>query len=129
MRSAYNNDVKKKQHRPLRTISERRITMSVLHITKENFENEVLKSDRPVLLDFWASWCGPCRMVSPIIDEIAEETTDKKVCKINVDEQPELAQAFGVMSIPTLVVMKDGEVVGQSVGVKSKEAILHMLNG
>ena len=103
--------------------------MSVLHITKENFENEVLKSDRPVLLDFWASWCGPCRMVSPIIDEIAEETTDKKVCKINVDEQPELAQAFGVMSIPTLVVMKDGEVVGQSVGVKSKEAVLHMLNG
>ena len=103
--------------------------MSVLHITKENFENEVLKSDRPVLLDFWASWCGPCRMVSPLIDEIAEETTDKKVCKINVDEQPELAQAFGVMSIPTLVVMKDGEVVGQSVGVKSKEAILHMLNG
>lgn len=103
--------------------------MSVLHITKENFENEVLKSDRPVLLDFWASWCGPCRMVSPIIDEIAEETTDKKVCKINVDEQPELAQAFGVMSIPTLVVMKDGEVVGQSVGVKSKESILHMLNG
>ena len=103
--------------------------MSVLHITKENFENDVLKSDRPVLLDFWASWCGPCRMVSPIIDEIAEETTDKKVCKINVDEQPELAQAFGVMSIPTLVVMKDGEVVGQSVGVKSKEAILHMLNG
>ena len=103
--------------------------MSVLHITKENFENEVLKSDRPVLLDFWASWCGPCRMVSPIIDEIAEETTDKKVCKINVDEQPELAQAFGVMSIPTLVVMKDGEVVGKSVGVKSKEAILHMLNG
>ncbi len=103
--------------------------MSALHITKENFENEVLKSDRPVLLDFWASWCGPCRMVSPIIDEIAEETTDKKVCKINVDEQPELAQAFGVMSIPTLVVMKDGEVVGQSVGVKSKEAILHMLNG
>lgn len=103
--------------------------MSVLHITKENFENEVLKSDRPVLLDFWASWCGPCRMVSPIIDEIAEETTDKKVCKINVDEQPELAQAFGVMSIPTLVVMRDGEVVGQSVGVKSKEAILHMLNG
>lgn len=77
--------------------------MSVLHITKENFENEVLKSDRPVLLDFWASWCGPCRMVSPIIDEIAEETTDKKVCKINVDEQPELAQAFGVMSILTLV--------------------------
>ena len=103
--------------------------MSVLHITKENFENEVLKSDRPVLLDFWASWCGPCRMVSPIIDEIAEKTADKKVCKINVDEQPELAQAFGVMSIPTLVVMKDGEVVGQSVGVKSKEAILHMLNG
>ena len=102
--------------------------MSVLHITKENFENEVLKSDRPVLLDFWASWCGPCRMVSPIIDEIAEETTDKKVCKINVDEQPELAQAFKVMSIPMLAVVKDGKVTNTSVGYKAKAAVLALLD-
>ena len=101
--------------------------MSALHITKENFENEVLKSDRPVLLDFWASWCGPCRMVSPIIDEIAEETTDKKVCKINVDEQPELAQAFGVMSIPTLCVIEGGKLVNQAVGARPKSDILALI--
>ena len=103
------------------------MSKNVMEISGAQLEELIKKG--PVVCDFWASWCGPCRMVSPIIDEIAEETTDKKVCKINVDEQPELAQAFGVMSIPTLVVMKDGEVVGQSVGVKSKEAILHMLNG
>ena len=101
--------------------------MAVLHITKDNFEEQVLQSDKPVLLDFWASWCGPCRMVSPIIDEIAEEKSDIKVGKINVDEQPELAGAFQVMSIPTLVVMKNGKIVNQSIGAKPKNAILAML--
>ena len=101
--------------------------MSVITITKDNFEQEVLSSDKPVLLDFWASWCGPCRMVSPIVDEIAEERSDIKVGKINVDEQSELAARFRVMSIPTLVVMKDGEIVNQSVGARPKAQILAML--
>lgn len=101
--------------------------MSVLIITKENFEKEVMNSDKPVLLDFWASWCGPCRMVSPVVDEIAEEVTGKIVGKVNVDEEPELAQSFGVMSIPTLIVIKNGKVAEKSVGVKSKQAILNML--
>ena len=101
--------------------------MAVMTITKENFEKEVLDSREPVLLDFWASWCGPCRMVSPIVDEIAEEVTDKKVGKVNVDEQPELAERFGVMSIPTLVVMKNGKIAQQAVGARPKRDILAML--
>ena len=101
--------------------------MSVITITKDNFQQEVLASDKPVLLDFWASWCGPCRMVSPIVDEIAEECTDIKVGKVNVDEESELAAKFRVMSIPTLVVMKDGEIVNQSVGARPKAQILAML--
>lgn len=101
--------------------------MSTIKITRDNFEQEVLNSDKPVLLDFWASWCTPCKMVSPIIDEIAGEVTTTKVGKINIDEQPELAQAFGVMSIPTLAVMKNGKVVKSVVGVKPKKAILKML--
>ncbi|MBP3654690.1 MAG: thioredoxin [Oscillospiraceae bacterium] len=102
--------------------------MSVLTITKDNFEAEVLNSEKPVLLDFWATWCGPCRMVSPIIDKIAEERLDIKVGKINVDEQPQLAAQFGVMSIPMLVVMKDGAIVNKAVGARPKEMILDMLS-
>ena len=101
--------------------------MSAININKNNFRNEVLDSEKPVLLDFWASWCGPCRMVSPIVDEIAAERGDIKVGKVNVDEQPELAAQFGVMSIPTLVVMKGGKVVNQIVGARPKAQILAML--
>lgn len=101
--------------------------MSVIHIDRNNFQSEVLDSDRPVLLDFWAPWCTPCRMVGPILDEIAGERSDIKVAKVNVDEQPELAGQFGVMSIPTLVVMKDGKVTAQSVGARPKNQILAML--
>ena len=101
--------------------------MSAIAITRENFEQEVLRSDKPVLLDFWASWCGPCRMVSPIVDEIAAERGDIKVGKVNVAEQPELAAQFGVMSIPTLVVMKGGKVVNKMVGARPKAQILAML--
>lgn len=101
--------------------------MSVISINKNNFQEEVLRSSKPVLLDFWASWCGPCRMVSPIVDEIAAERPDIKVGKINVDEEPELASQFRVMSIPTLVVMKDGKIVNQAVGARPKAQILSML--
>lgn len=101
--------------------------MSAITITKDNFQKEVIESTQPVLLDFWASWCGPCRMVSPIIDEIAEENKSIKVGKINVDEEGELANNFRVTSIPTLVVVKNGEVVNQSVGAKAKDQILAML--
>ena len=101
--------------------------MSVINIKKNNFQNEVLNSEMPVLLDFWAPWCGPCRMVGPIVDEIADERGDIKVGKVNVDEQPELAAQFGVMSIPTLVVMKNGKIVNQVTGAKPKAQILAML--
>lgn len=102
--------------------------MSVLSITKENFET-VKNSEKTVLLDFFADWCGPCRMVSPIVDEIAEEHPEFLVGKINVDEQPELAAAFSVMTIPTLVVMKNGEIVNRSAGARPKPQILQMLEG
>lgn len=102
--------------------------MSVLKITMENFEKEVMQSDRPVLLDFWAAWCGPCKMVSPIIDEVALEALEiAKVGKINIDEEQELAQIFKVMSIPTLVVVKDGKVTESSIGVKAKDTIMSMI--
>ena len=101
--------------------------MSAINIHKDNFRNEVMNSDKPVLLDFWAPWCGPCRMVAPIVESIADERGDVKVGKVNVDEQPELAGRFGIMSIPTLVVMKNGEIVNQAVGVRPRDAILAML--
>ena len=101
--------------------------MSAITITKENFENEVMKSDKPVLLDFWADWCGPCRMLATTVHEIADERTDIKVGKINVDQEPELAQQFGIMSIPTLIVIKEGNPVAQSTGVRPKQAILDMI--
>ena len=101
--------------------------MAVITNTKENFQSEVVQSDKPVLLDFWATWCGPCRMVSPIVDQIADERSDIKVGKINVDEQPELAQQFHIISIPTLVVMKDGQIANKAVGAMPKEEILALL--
>ena len=101
--------------------------MKALHINKDNFHQEVLNSDRPVLLDFFASWCGPCRMVGPILDEIAEEREDIKVCKVNIDEQPELAHRYRIMTIPTLMVLKDGNIVEQSIGAKPKHQILAMI--
>lgn len=102
--------------------------MRALTITRDNFESEVIKSDQPVLLDFWAEWCGPCRILSPVLDEVAREAPHSKIGKVNVDEQPELAAAFGIRSIPTLVVVKDGRVVQTKVGVQSKASILAMLN-
>ena len=104
-------------------------SMSVMTITKNNFETEVLKSEKPVLVDFWASWCGPCKMLSPIVDQLAEENPQIKVGKINVDEEQELAMQFQVMSIPTLYLFKDGKVVSSSVGVKPKQALEAMIAG
>ena len=101
--------------------------MAVINITKENFAQEVLHSEKPVLLDFWASWCGPCRMVSPVVDQLADEHDEYVFGKVNVDEEIELAQDFGIMSIPTLVVLRGGEVVAREVGARSKSQILELL--
>lgn len=101
--------------------------MSAVNITKNNFQQEVINSDKPVLLDFWASWCGPCRMVGPIVEEIAGERPDIKVGKVNVEEEPELAQQFHIMSIPTLMTFKNGKIIHQSAGAKPKNQILNML--
>ncbi|MBE6350442.1 MAG: thioredoxin [Spirochaetaceae bacterium] len=102
--------------------------MSVITITKDNFEKEVLQSEKPVLLDFWAPWCGPCRMVAPILEEVAQEVTSCKVGKINVDEEENLAQRYNIMSIPTLLIIKNGTLVKSNVGALPKEDILAMLS-
>ena len=101
--------------------------MSIINITNQNYQKEIMESKKTILLDFWAEWCGPCKIITPVIDEIANENPDLKVCKINVDEQPELANRFHVRSIPSLFVMKEGEIITQSVGAKPKEDILKML--
>ncbi len=101
--------------------------MKVINVTKENFNLEIINSDLPVLIDFWAIWCGPCQMVSPIVDEVAEEADGFKVAKVNVDEQPELAQIFGIVNIPTLVVVSGGKIVNKHIGVIGKEDILKMV--
>ena len=101
--------------------------MAVVNVTAANFEQEVLGSDKTVLVDFWASWCGPCKMLSPVVDQVGEEREDIKVCKINVDDEPDLAGKYGIMSIPALKVFKNGQVVNESVGVVPKTKILEML--
>ena len=103
--------------------------MSAIQVNKDNFQEVVLNSDKPVLVDFWASWCGPCRMVAPRLEEIANERSDVKVCKVNVDEEPDLAAAYGVESIPTLILFRDGEIDNQMVGVRPKAAIVSMISG
>ena len=101
--------------------------MAIIKLTKDNFEQEVLKSEKPVLVDFYADWCGPCQMLSPIVDEVAEERDDIKVGKINVDEQMELAQKYGVMTIPTLLVIKNGEIANKHIGALSKSGVIELL--
>ena len=101
--------------------------MSVIILTSTNFSEEVIKSEKKVLIDFWAPWCGPCRMMSPVVDEIAEETDEVKVCKVNVDEEPDIAMKYGIMSIPTLLVIENGEVTGKSIGAVPKESVLALI--
>lgn len=108
-------------------MEERMIKMAVVHLNKDNFKSEVLDSKGLVLVDFWATWCGPCQMLGPVIEEIAGEVTDVKICKLDVDENQELAKEYRVMSIPTLIVFKDGQIAKREVGAKPKDEILQML--
>ena len=101
--------------------------MNALNLTAANFEEEVLKSTTTVLVDFWAAWCGPCKMIAPILEEVAKDVTDVKICKVNVDDEGALAQKYGVTTIPTLIVFKDGKIINQSAGLKNKNAIIAML--
>ncbi len=103
--------------------------MAALHLTKENFEKEVMQETKPVLIDFWAAWCGPCQMLLPTIEELAGEVTEVKICKVNVDEEPELAERYQIMTIPTLQFMKNGQVIRKEIGVKSKDEIKKMIQG
>ena len=102
--------------------------MAIINLTRNNFKSEVMSRDKTVLIDFWAEWCGPCRMMSPVIDEIADEVSDVKVCKVNVDEASDLASMFGIESIPTLIVIKNGQTVNKSIGLISKEQVLSLIN-
>ncbi len=101
--------------------------MAAIAVTQQTFKNEVLDADKPVLVDFWASWCGPCKMMGPVVEEIADERTDIKVCKVNIDDEKDLAEQFGVMSIPTFIVFKGGKIAAQTVGGQAKEALLQSL--
>lgn len=121
------NRVLKKQEQNIDNKNIKEENMSVLEVMSDSFEEEVLKSEKPVLVDFYADWCGPCKMLAPIVDAVAEENSDVKVCRINIDENEELAVKYGIMSIPTLVVIKNGEEVRRTVGVVGKEEILEML--
>lgn len=121
------NGILKKQEGSVQNVNFKEENMSVLDVTAENFEEEVLKSEKPVLVDFYADWCGPCKMLSPIIDQVANENEDIKVCRINIDNEESLAVQYGIMSIPTLLVFKSGEVSNQTIGVVSKSEILEML--
>lgn len=121
------NGILKKQEGSVQNVNFKEENMSVLDVTAENFEEEVLKSEKPVLVDFYADWCGPCKILSPIIDQVANENEDIKVCRINIDNEESLAVQYGIMSIPTLLVFKSGEVSNQTIGVVSKSEILEML--
>ena len=121
------NGILKKQEESVQNVNFKEENMRILDITSENFEKEVLKSEKPVLVDFYADWCGPCKMLSPIVDQVATENEDIKVCRINIDNEESLAIQYGIMSIPTLLVFKSGEVSNQTIGVVSKSEILEML--
>jgi len=121
------NGILKKQEKPAQNENFKEEKMSILDVTSENFEKEVLKSEKPVLVDFYADWCGPCKMLSPIVDEIATENEDIKVCRINIDNEESLAVQYGIMSIPTLLIFKSGEVTNQTIGVLSKSEILEIV--